>query len=39
MELWAEIRRRVLTCELSKRAAFSQYEIQWATLKKIFGAR
>ena len=35
MELWAEIRRRVLTCEISKRAACSQYEIHWATLKKI----
>ena len=35
MELWAEIRRRVLTGEISKRAACSQYEIHWATLKKI----
>ena len=35
MELWAEIRRRVLTGEISKRAARDQYEIHWATLKKI----
>ena len=35
MELWAEIRRRVLTGELSKRQACRTYEIHWATLKKI----
>jgi transposase len=35
MELWAEIRRRVLTREISKRQACRQYEIHWSTLKKI----
>ena len=35
MELWTEIRRRVLTREISKRAACRIYEIHWATLKKI----
>ena len=35
MEKWAEIRRRVLSGEISKRAACSQYEIHWDTLKKI----
>ena len=35
MELWAEIRRRVLTGEISKRQACREYEIHWATLKKI----
>ena len=35
MEVWAEIRRRVLTSELSKRAACREYEIHWGTLKKI----
>jgi transposase len=35
MELWAEIRRRVLTREISKREACRVYEIHWATLKKI----
>ena len=35
MELWAEIRRRVLTREISKRAACRIYEIHWATLKKV----
>ncbi|MFK7738541.1 MAG: hypothetical protein AB8B50_21125 [Pirellulaceae bacterium] len=35
MELWAEIRRRVLGGELSKRAAFKEYALQWDTLKKI----
>ena len=35
MELWAEIRRRVPTCELSKRAACRQYELPCATTKKI----
>ena len=35
MELWAEIRRRVLTGEVSKRQACRTYEIHWATLKKI----
>ena len=35
MELWAEIRRRVLTGELSKREACRQYDLHWLTLKKI----
>ena len=35
MELWSEIRRRVLTNEMSKREACRVYEIHWATLKKI----
>jgi transposase len=35
MELWTEIRRRVLTSEISKREACRQYQIHWLTLKKI----
>ena len=35
MELWAEIRRRVRTYEISKREACRRYEIHWSTLKKI----
>jgi hypothetical protein len=35
MELWAEIRRRVLTGEISKRAARDEYGIHWDTLQKI----
>ena len=35
MEKWAEIRRRVLNEELSKRAACAEYEIHWDTLQKI----
>ena len=35
MEVWAEIRRRVLTGELSKRAACREYDLHWDTLKKI----
>jgi transposase len=35
MELWAEVRRRVLVDGLSKRAACKQYAIHWLTLKKI----
>jgi transposase len=35
MEIWAEIRRRVLTGEISKRQACVEYEIHWQTLKKI----
>jgi transposase len=35
MENWAEIRRRVLTGGLSKRAACREYDIHWDTLKKI----
>ena len=35
MELWTEVRRRVLTGELSKRAACQQYDLHWRTLDKI----
>lgn len=35
MEKWIEIRRRVLSGELSKRAACVEYDIHWETLKKI----
>jgi hypothetical protein len=35
MEKWTEIRRRVLTHEISKREACRQYALQWRTLKRI----
>jgi transposase len=35
MELWIEVRRRVLTKELSKRAACKEYGLGWHTLTKI----
>ncbi len=35
MQQWTEIRRRVLTNEISKREACRQYQIHWLTLKKI----
>lgn len=35
MELWTEVRRRVLTQELSKRAACREYGIHWQTLEKM----
>lgn len=35
MELWTEVRRRVLTKELSKRAACKEYGLGWWTLRKI----
>ena len=35
MEFWTEVRRRVLTGELSKRAACRTYELSWHTLTKI----
>jgi transposase len=35
MELWKEIRRQVLTNELSQRAACLKYSLGWHTLKKI----
>jgi transposase len=38
MELWAEIRRRVLTNEISKREACRAYDLHWQTLKKILAA-
>ena len=35
MEMWAEVRRRVLSGEISKRGACSEYGIHWDTLQKI----
>jgi hypothetical protein len=35
MELWTEVRRRVLTGELGKRAACLEYKLHWRTLEKI----
>ena len=35
MEMWTTVRRRVLTGELSKRAACREYDLHWATLEKI----
>ena len=35
MEIWVEVRLRVLAGELSKRAACREYEIHWQTLEKI----
>jgi transposase len=35
MEQWTEVRRRVLTGELSKRAACREYDISWHTLSKM----
>ena len=35
MELWSEVRRRVLTGELSKRQACKKYGLHWDTLQKI----
>ena len=35
MEKWTEIRRRVLTKEISKRAACQEYALQWRTLVRI----
>ncbi len=35
METWTEIRRRVLTGEISKRQACREYGIHWQTLAKI----
>ncbi len=35
MQVWKEIRRQVLTGELSQRAAIRQYGLGWHTLKKI----
>jgi len=37
MELWTEVRRRVLTGEISRRKACTQYELHWQTLQKILG--
>ena len=38
METWAEVRRRVLAGEISKREACREYELHWQTLKKILAA-
>ncbi|QDS99572.1 hypothetical protein [Adhaeretor mobilis] len=35
MEQWTEVRRRVLTGELSKHAACREYDISWHTLAKM----
>jgi transposase len=35
MEFWKEVRRQVLTNELSQRAALQKYGLGWHTLKKI----
>ncbi len=35
MEIWKEVRRQVLTNELSQRAAPRKYGLGWHTLKKI----
>ena len=35
MEFWSEVRRRVLTGELTKRAARQEYHLHWDTLTKI----
>ena len=35
MEFWTEVRRRVLTRELSQRQACKEYSLGWHTLKKI----
>ena len=37
MEKWVEIRRRVLTGELSKRGACQEYKLPWRTLARILG--
>jgi transposase len=37
MRLWTEIRRRVLTEQLSKRQACREYGLHWHTLTKILG--
>ncbi len=37
MEMWTKVRRRVLTGELSKRAACREYGIHWRTLVKMLG--
>jgi hypothetical protein len=35
MEFWTEVRRQVLTHELSQRAACQKYKLGWHTVKKI----
>lgn len=38
MEQWTEIRRRVLTGEISKRQACQEYDLHWQTLQKILSS-
>src|SRR5215213_698893 len=38
MHDWAEIRRRVLLKQLSKRAACREYDLHWSTLSRILDA-
>lgn len=35
MEVWKEVRREVLTGQLSQRAVIAKYGLGWHTLKKI----
>jgi hypothetical protein len=35
MEIWTEVRRRVLPREITKRAACKEYGLHWKTLRKI----
>ena len=35
MEIWVEVRRRVLAGEIGKREACREYDLHWDTLKKI----
>jgi len=37
IELWAEVRRRVLTGELSRRQAAREYDLNYRTIEKIVG--
>jgi hypothetical protein len=39
MELWTEIRRRVLGEELSKRPDCREYDLHWDTLRLFSGRR
>jgi hypothetical protein len=36
VEFWKEVRQRVLTGQLSSRAAIKEYRLGWQTLKEIF---
>jgi len=35
MEMWTEVRRRVPTREITKRAACKEYSLHWKSLRKI----
>ncbi len=39
MEIWKEVRRQVLTNELSQRAACQKYGLGWHTLMKLCPSR